>query len=232
MLLKELKKADFGIVCLTKDNIQSPWLLFEAGAIARSFDSIESRVGTLLIGDLANPDLDQPLANFQSTILKDKDEVLKLLITINKYFKEQNLPEDILKKSFDKWWPDFEKNFTEAITSAPVSTHEPIRRDDRELLEELIDLSRSNTKILDPMAEAIVDIYNRPYYQPRSYTVVEGHDGTTVAWNAPSGALPHQALPFPVGKRGLSTIIVSDKAGTISSTNSNSDPTEDDKNEK
>lgn len=32
----ELEQSEFGILCLTRDNWQSPWLLFEAGAIAKN----------------------------------------------------------------------------------------------------------------------------------------------------------------------------------------------------
>ncbi len=42
----ELKDTSTGIVCLTKENLKQPWLLFEAGALAKGSDA--SRVCTLL----------------------------------------------------------------------------------------------------------------------------------------------------------------------------------------
>lgn len=35
-LRKELKKADIGVICLTSENLQSSWLLFEAGALSQT----------------------------------------------------------------------------------------------------------------------------------------------------------------------------------------------------
>src|SRR5262245_28890295 len=57
---KELEGSDFGILCPTADNVESPWLLFEAGAIAKNFGS--ARVVPYLI-DAIN--LNSPLSQFQ-----------------------------------------------------------------------------------------------------------------------------------------------------------------------
>jgi hypothetical protein len=35
----ELEKSDFGLICLTPENLASPWLLFEAGSLAKKEES-------------------------------------------------------------------------------------------------------------------------------------------------------------------------------------------------
>jgi hypothetical protein len=35
---KELDNSKIGIICLTRDNIEKPWIMFEAGAISKNLD--------------------------------------------------------------------------------------------------------------------------------------------------------------------------------------------------
>lgn len=56
---KELGICEFGITCLTRENMNKPWVLFEAGAMSRSINS--ARVTPLLV-DLTPADLSGPLA--------------------------------------------------------------------------------------------------------------------------------------------------------------------------
>src|SRR4051794_13940438 len=59
-----LDQANAGLICVTEDNLISPWLLFEAGALSRTFDHVGLIVPVLL--DNSPDDLkDSPLSQFQ-----------------------------------------------------------------------------------------------------------------------------------------------------------------------
>jgi TIR domain-containing protein len=47
-LMKELQSTHFGIICINRTNLNSPWLHFEAGALAKTLDS--SAVFPYLVG--------------------------------------------------------------------------------------------------------------------------------------------------------------------------------------
>jgi TIR domain len=36
---KKLEESNFGILCLTKDNLNAPWMLFEAGALSKAIST-------------------------------------------------------------------------------------------------------------------------------------------------------------------------------------------------
>ena len=58
----ELEASDFGIICVSRSNLDSPWLNFEAGALGKKLD--HARVCPYLI-DLEPTDIDGPLTQFQ-----------------------------------------------------------------------------------------------------------------------------------------------------------------------
>ena len=60
---KELESSNFGIICVTPENLGSPWILFEAGALAKSLQG--AKVIPLLYG-LEFSDVTGPLAQFQA----------------------------------------------------------------------------------------------------------------------------------------------------------------------
>src|SRR5687768_10203753 len=63
VLRSELAESNFGVLCLTKDNCHSPWMLFEAGALAKVLEA--SLVCPYLI-DMELGDLPRPLRLFQA----------------------------------------------------------------------------------------------------------------------------------------------------------------------
>jgi hypothetical protein len=121
----ELREADLAIICLTPENLNSPWLLFEAGAVAKHD---QSRVWTYLFG-LKPTDIADPFSEFQHT-LSTKEDTKKLLFTINEQVVDGKLPRERLTKVFDMWWPQLEKNLTKIPGQVPGDqrTKDPLKR--------------------------------------------------------------------------------------------------------
>ncbi|WP_434300355.1 TIR domain-containing protein [Corallococcus exiguus] len=137
-LSQQLEAANFGILCLTPDNLASPWLLFEAGALSKFIKS--ARVVPYRL-ELKATDVSLPLAQFQGV---DADELgtLKLLQSLNGT-REALLTDERLKKLFDKWWPDLKL----ALQAVPPSRGVPApKRTDRALLEEILQLVRQQAQ--------------------------------------------------------------------------------------
>ena len=133
---KELSESQIGILCITRDNIHSDWILFEAGALSKSLE--KSHVCPVLFG-ITNTDLAGPLKQFQTTVF-EKNDMHRLLGVINGQLGENKLPQKTLDNVFAKWWPDLEGNINQILDEVGDS-EEPIRSD-RELLEEILQLSR------------------------------------------------------------------------------------------
>ena len=132
----ELSKSKIGILCITRDNIHSDWILFEAGALSKSLE--KTHVCPVLFG-VNNTDLAGPLKQFQATEF-DKSDIRRLLSVINNEIGENKLPSRTLDTVFEKWWPDLEEKIDQILSEAG-DTEEPIRSE-RELLEEILQLTR------------------------------------------------------------------------------------------
>src|ERR1035441_9789565 len=59
-----LKETSVGVICLTRENMVRPWVLFEAGGLNKGLD--KTRVCPLLL-DLEDKELDPPLKAFNAT---------------------------------------------------------------------------------------------------------------------------------------------------------------------
>lgn len=134
----QLKDTSLGLICLTGDNANAPWILFEAGALSKGLS--KSRVCPVLI-DLKPENLKPPLSQFNVT-LPIKDDMLKLMRVINAHSEKLSLDEQRLEKSFDRWWPDFETKFSQLLSAdnAP-KTERP--RSAEEMLAEVLQIARS-----------------------------------------------------------------------------------------
>lgn len=133
----ELEQSDFGIIFLTQENLQSPWILFEAGALSK-FE--RSRVAPLLIG-LEPTDVSGPLSQLQLTKF-NRLEILKLIRGINEAMGALSLNSAVLSSVFDKWWPDLESGVDHAM-NLRVTSNATRERTDREMLTEVLERVRS-----------------------------------------------------------------------------------------
>lgn len=104
-----LQESSFGVLCLTPDNFAAPWIMYEAGSLAKTVDA--SCVIPYLIG-LTNKELDFPLAQFQA-VEANPDGTFRLVESINS-IRSPSLRSEDLKKSFVKWWPDLQKRLSKA----------------------------------------------------------------------------------------------------------------------
>jgi len=127
---KELESCNFGILCVNRENVSSPWVLFEAGALAKSMQG--SRVIPLLLG-LEFRDITGPLAQFQAKKV-ERDGLFDVIQSLNQS-AQHAVPEARVTQLFDALWPELEKKVA-AIPS--LSTPARHARSQPEILEELV----------------------------------------------------------------------------------------------
>ncbi len=142
-IAEQLKTTKVGIICLTPQNLTAPWLLFESGAISKSVS--KSFVCTYLLG-VESSSVQHPLALFQDT-KADREDTRKLLRTVNKALVKQSLPLDKLDRAFDQWWPELDKALADSRSMLAASAKPaPPKRSDREILEEILELTRAQER--------------------------------------------------------------------------------------
>lgn len=132
---EKLSQTNFGIICLTPENKDEPWILFEAGALSKALQA--SFVCPLLF-ELEPSSIKGPLSQFQSARL-NKEDVLKLLCSINKCLDDKKLTNDQLEETFDLWWPKLEKDLK---IIEPVVKEMKSQRTDHDILEEMLSIIR------------------------------------------------------------------------------------------
>jgi hypothetical protein len=148
-IASELADSSYGILCVTKDNLHAPWLTFEAGALSKTMD--KSFVSPFLF-DIKRSEVNGPILQFQSTVFQ-KDDIKKLLVSLNKAGTEGQLNDEKLDKALEVWYPDLESNLNELLKKQPKpqETKTEVKKNEflaNSILEEILDLSRVNQKLL------------------------------------------------------------------------------------
>lgn len=126
----ELEATDFGILCVTPGNVGSPWLNFEAGALAKRVTS-DSRVVPVTLG-FEPSKLASPLNQFNG-VAADEIGIRKLVKSITD-LSPVSVDVDEL---FDVWWPSL-RPLIDGIDRAGGGSSVPRAPTDRELLQEVL----------------------------------------------------------------------------------------------
>lgn len=139
---KKLDTCKIGIICLTSDNYNAPWILFEAGALSKHVDV--SRVCPILF-NLDAADISGPLVTFQFTLFV-KEDIKRLVKMINAELENNAMADNVLDNVFEVWWPKLEAEVKAELSKKEKDTSNAVTRPDRELLEELLFLTRENLR--------------------------------------------------------------------------------------
>jgi len=168
-----LEVTDVGLLCLTSENLDSKWVMFEAGALSKSVDT--SRVCPILFG-LSTRDLEGPLSQFQAAEFTKLD-MKRVIEMINEALDQASLRADLLDRAFDQWWPGFKERVQDVI-QASVPTEVPDARTDPEVLNEILRGVRS--------------LVQRPTITRESLEALAAGFGFGLGVVSPSAAQSHQ----------------------------------------
>lgn len=126
----ELEAANFGIICITPENLQSEWILFEAGALSKSM--LDAKVIPLLF-KLELSDLSGPLSQFQAQKIEESG-LMEVVKAINKVADGQT-SEQIVNRLVPQLWPSLQAELDKIPDTQPTDKH---MRPQHEILEELV----------------------------------------------------------------------------------------------
>ncbi len=129
----ELRTISVGIICLTRENMNSPWILFETGALSKGLHV--NRVIPLLV-NLAPADLTPPLSMFNAA-LPNKPDMLLLIKTINAQNGEHKIADEaLLVEIFEHWWNDFQVEYERIVKTIRSPKTQPRKLE--EMMEEVV----------------------------------------------------------------------------------------------
>ncbi|MGE3409029.1 MAG: hypothetical protein AB7I37_19595 [Pirellulales bacterium] len=113
-----LDKATSSIICVTAENAHSPWLYYEAGAVAAK--GAESSICPYLIGVTPDAIANSPLSQYQCT-LANQDDTWALIQSLNgRLTSPHNV--DLLLVNFNLKWGELLESIESATSTPKIST--------------------------------------------------------------------------------------------------------------
>lgn len=120
-IAKALSSINYGLICLTEENVSAPWINFEAGALSKSVD--DGRIVPLLLG-FDPKRLPAPLGQFQARKI-EKSGINRLILDINNA-SSKKIDASRLSMLFEKLWPSLETSINKILEAESVEAPSPI----------------------------------------------------------------------------------------------------------
>lgn len=135
VIAEQLERTDFGIIVLTPENVNAPWIHFEAGALSKYVD--RARVVPLLHDMKAGNMPDGPLRQFQAATTT-RDDIFGLCEALEQALPSpaQN-PPNRLERVFGALWNDLQERI--GTIQKPPGPESPETRDGPASTEEILD---------------------------------------------------------------------------------------------
>jgi hypothetical protein len=145
-IVRQFQESRFGILCITPQNLEAPWISFEAGALSNTVE--KTHVCPYLLG-VKKSQLSGPLLLFQAALC-DENDTRRLIYSINNSPDGPNFEEKRLDSTFDVWWPKLDRTLQtlrgglSQQSDAPPKAEEPLAQ----MLEEILDIVRVEAKFM------------------------------------------------------------------------------------
>jgi hypothetical protein len=163
----KLKDCIYGIFFITAENMNNPWIHFEAGAIAKEIG--QNKVCPILF-DINQSELKGPLTIFQSTRL-EKDDMLLLVKNINEAEQKHRLSDEVLIDCFEAFWPKFDQKIRSLGATYSIKAREQDKVVNSLSIEELKGI------LLDLFKEkSIQEAGLKEVYRDRVHSLVDMRD--------------------------------------------------------
>lgn len=190
-----LSQSDRGIVLLAANSLDSPWVWWEAGALAgrTGFGNVHS-----VLVNITSANVPSPLDQYQHTICTDKAQVKKLVDDLRQFAVPDHCPVS-MDRVFESQWPEFSRRVDEAIRAAGDAATPP-------------KLSQ------DAMLEQILGALKAMQASPPRWESRPDAVGTGAA-KAPTGAYDSSATlqptkPLPTQSPPYGSIVINPTTGT------------------
>jgi len=133
-LEQRLRETNVGLIVVTPDSRDAPWLMFEAGAMSKLQEARPIPVVYGLSKALAGP-----LSQFQARDTSKKD-IAALITDVNRLAGDAAINDTMLTAQFERCWPEFETGLSkvENAGTTPSSGDAPQERGQGEMIEEIL----------------------------------------------------------------------------------------------